>query len=308
MVEVDSAGKIGQNGEIQALIKSAAKRGYLTYEQINETLSDDAASPEKLDALLTELDERGIDLLDHEEAKKLKSGGKKKAKGPSDAGFKLVAAIAEVSGRRIDDPVRMYLTQMGEIPLLKRTEEITLAKKIELTRKKFRRLVLENDYSLVQVSELLHAVSSGNLPFDRTMKVSGGDNIGKENICKRMPENINTIEKLLDMNRQGWENLASKTRISAKRKAQIRKQIDQRRRKAVTLVEELGLRTSKVVPLMKRSENICYKMLGLQRRLSNSQGNRNLLAEDLQVMAEELEGMQSMVLNQPEDLVKAVRI
>ena len=46
MVEVDSAGKIGQNGEIQALIKSAAKRGYLTYEQINETLSDDAASPE----------------------------------------------------------------------------------------------------------------------------------------------------------------------------------------------------------------------------------------------------------------------
>ncbi len=308
MVEVNSAGKIGQCDEIQALIKSAEKRGYLTYEQINETLSDDAASPEKLDSLLAELDEKGIDLLDHEEAKKLKSGGQTKAgKRPSDAGFKLVAAIAEVSERRIDDPVRMYLTQMGEIPLLKRAEEITLAKKIELTRKKFRRLVLENDYSLVQTLDLLRAVDRGNLPFDRTMKVSGGDNIGKENICKRMPENLRTIEKLLDMDQESWEGLAGKTRMSVKRKTQIRKQIDQRRRKAVTLVEELGLRTSKVVPLMKRLENISYKMLGLQRRLANSKGNRNLLAEDLQVMAEELEGMQSMVLDHPEDLAKDVR-
>ena len=59
----------------------------------------------------------------------------------------------ESDGRRIDDPVRMYLTQMGEIPLLSRNEEISLAKKIEVTRKRFRRKVLECDYAL-------HATSS----------------------------------------------------------------------------------------------------------------------------------------------------
>ena len=55
--------------------------------------------------------------------------------------------LDEIS-RRIDDPVRMYLTQMGEIPLLTREQEINLAKKIEITRKKFRRKVLECDYAL----------------------------------------------------------------------------------------------------------------------------------------------------------------
>src|SRR5690606_10493247 len=52
--------------------------------------------------------------------------------------------LAEVATKRIDDPVRMYLTQMGEIPLLTREQEISLAKKIEITRKIFRSKVLES--------------------------------------------------------------------------------------------------------------------------------------------------------------------
>ena len=71
-----------------------------------------------------------------------------------------------------DDPVRMYLSQMAEIPLLTREEEISLAKKIEITRKQFRRALLENDYALRATVATLHRVHSGELPFDRTIKVS----------------------------------------------------------------------------------------------------------------------------------------
>src|SRR5262249_57682594 len=81
--------------------------------------------------------------------------------------------------RRIDDPVRMYLTQMGSIPLLKRDEEIALAKKIEVTRKRFRRKVLECDGALRQLVETLKRVHSGELPFDRTVKVSLTENLEK---------------------------------------------------------------------------------------------------------------------------------
>ena len=95
--------------------------------------------------------------------------------------------LDEDDSRRIDDPVRMYLTQMGNIPLLKREQEIALAKKIEVTRKRFRRKVLECDGALHQVVETLKRVHSGDLPFDRTVKVSLTENLEKDKIMARMP-------------------------------------------------------------------------------------------------------------------------
>jgi hypothetical protein len=71
-----------------------------------------------------------------------------------------------------DDPVRMYLTQMGEIPLLTRQEEITLAKDIEDTRRAFRTHLLECDYVMKVAFKTLVRVHHGELPFDRTVQVS----------------------------------------------------------------------------------------------------------------------------------------
>ena len=73
----------------------------------------------------------------------------------------LLAVVDEEAESWSDDPVRMYLTQMGEIPLLTREEEIRLAKKIELTRMAFRRKVLESDYCLQSAVDILAQVESG---------------------------------------------------------------------------------------------------------------------------------------------------
>src|SRR5207245_2115106 len=105
------------------------------------------------------------------------------------------------------DPVRMYLTQMGEIPLLKREEEIALAKKIEITRKRFRRRVLECDYALRNVVETLKRVHIGDLPFDRTVKISLTENLEKDKILARMPHNLKTLEFLMEQNVGDFEKL-----------------------------------------------------------------------------------------------------
>jgi RNA polymerase primary sigma factor len=81
-----------------------------------------------------------------------------------------------------DDPVRMYLTQMGEIPLLTRAQEIYLAKKIELTRRRFRTKLLECDYVIQQAYKVLRRVHDGELPFDRTVQVSVTDRLEKDQI------------------------------------------------------------------------------------------------------------------------------
>src|SRR4051795_10521459 len=105
---------------LKALIESGKEKGYLTYSQVNDYLPDDAVNPEKLDKLLMVLEEQGIELIDESEAEEREAGPATPLRH-EDVGEELDLTFIEADHtRRIDDPVRMYLTQMGEIPLLKR--------------------------------------------------------------------------------------------------------------------------------------------------------------------------------------------
>src|SRR5438093_4553326 len=186
---------------LKSLLEQGKEKGYLTYSQVNDYLPDDAVNPEKLDQLLLVLEEHGIELIDESEAEEREAGpgGANRPEQEQREDLELIF-VEEEDSRRIDDPVRMYLTQMGEIPLLKRDEEISLAKKIEVTRKRFRRKVLECDYALSNVVETLKRVHCGDLPFDRTVKVSLTENLEKDKILQRMPHNLKTLERLLEQN------------------------------------------------------------------------------------------------------------
>ena len=141
--------------QIKAIIEMGKNKGYLTYEEMNDQLPEEAVSPARLDSLLMTLDELGIKILDEASVQKKPDnfeytkeipGKALSAAAKRDAILEKQLASEEIA-RRIDDPIRMYLTQMGEIPLLKRDEEIALARKIELARMGFRRKLLECDYS-----------------------------------------------------------------------------------------------------------------------------------------------------------------
>jgi RNA polymerase primary sigma factor len=195
-------------GIIKALIEKGKKKGYLTYEEMNEDLPDEAVSPNRLDSLLMTLDELGVQLLDEAELAKRKEedftesdASPAKAKGAGTKADRLLEReLIEGEAKRIDDPVRMYLTQMGEIPLLTREEEINLARKIELTRLAFRRKVLESDYCSRSAEEILQQVHDGTLPFDRTMKMSSTENLVRAVVKKRLPQNLGTANQLLERN------------------------------------------------------------------------------------------------------------
>src|SRR4029079_15028968 len=88
----------------------------------------------------------------------------------------------------------------GRNPLLSRDQEISLAKKIEITRKKFRRKVLECHFALALVVDVLKKVKDGELPFDRTVKVSVTENLEKDQILGRMPHNLVTLLHLMECN------------------------------------------------------------------------------------------------------------
>jgi RNA polymerase primary sigma factor len=165
-----------------------------------------------------------------------------------------------------DDPVRMYLTQMGEIPLLTRQQEIALAKAIELSRARFRRKVLECDYVIQTAFKVLRRVHEGELPFDRTVQVSVTDRLEKDQILGRMPHNLRTLETLLKRNRRDYRVATSRKFPIGERRAGWRR-LGHRRRRSVLLVEELGLRTQRIEPMIKTLDEFSRRVDELKVRI-----------------------------------------
>ena len=177
-----------------------------------------------------------------------------------------------------DDPVRMYLTQMGEIPLLTRQEEIALAKQIEITRAKFRRKLLECDYVMQQAVRVLRRVHDGDLPFDRTVQVSVTDRLEKEQILGRLPHNLRTLEILLKRNRRDYRIATSKSHSMRERREAWR-HLGRCRRRAVRLIEELGLRTQRIEPLIGTLEEFSRRVDELRDRIEQHKQTGGLLEE-----------------------------
>jgi RNA polymerase primary sigma factor len=309
---------------VKVLLDMGTSRGYLTYEELNTKLPDEVVSPDKLDSLLMMIDEMGIRLIDESDIGdfQAKPRGRKAAAAVATVGvgistiiikedeeeeeidLNLEKELAEASTKRIDDPVRMYLTQMGEIPLLTREQEIALAKKIEITRKIFRSKVLESDYCLQSAVEILQQVDDGDLPFDRTMKISTAeDQADKGTIGQRIPLNLESVRKMLARNRDDWEN--TRNNKNKTHQEELRLAVRRRRRRSVKLLEELSLRTSKVTPLMKKLSSISTKMVELEQRIEELHKLKDP-GEDLEVCQEELSGLEDLVLENAQDLHRRV--
>ncbi|MCE9544934.1 MAG: sigma-70 family RNA polymerase sigma factor [Planctomycetia bacterium] len=177
-----------------------------------------------------------------------------------------------------DDPVRMYLTQMGEIPLLTRVQEIALAKRIEVTRADFRRRLLECDYVVQVAYKILRRVHVGELPFDRTVQVSVTDRLEKNQILGRLPHNLASLEILLKQNRLDYRMALSKShKLSVRREAW--KRLGRRRRRVVRLIEELGLRTQRIEPMIKILEGFSRRLDELKHKIDEHKKAKGPAAE-----------------------------
>ena len=253
--------------DLQALIVKGKSQGFLTYDEVNAYLPDQDVSPEKLDNLLIALDEQGIELVD--QAPVQGAGSRFEDDRPTKPEFEV--ALEPLNAKDLpkasDDPIRLYLSQMSDIPLLSRDEEIALAKKIEVTRKRFRRTLLTCDFAMRATVETLTKVFKGDLPFDRTIKVSLTECLTKEQILARMPRNLKTLEHLLKQSQDDFIKLIRKS-TSREEFLDARKQFMRRRRKCLQLVEELSLRTRRVQPLMRQLMEFSRRMDEIRARLA----------------------------------------
>ncbi|MEC8302393.1 MAG: sigma-70 family RNA polymerase sigma factor [Planctomycetota bacterium] len=291
--------------DLASLIERGRSQGYLTYEQVGEYLPDEDVSPEKMDNFLQAINETGIQLVDQAPSDAFEGSGSRKV-DPSPEELKEIedeftdSGKAETLPKLSDDPIRMYLSQMAEIPLLTREQEIGLAKKIEITRKQFRRTLLSCAPALKATVATLKRVHEGELPFDRTIKVSLTERLTKEQIMARMPHNLRTLEHLIEKSDADFKVLISRS-ASEQDKSAAQARIQSSRSKCLQLVEELSLRTRRVYPLISNTEQVFERMQETKERLQEI-GLDDQFAEERTQLKRELFRLYSEAQSGPKSL------
>jgi RNA polymerase primary sigma factor len=176
--------------------------------------------------------------------------------------------------RRCDelpDHVQMYLLELHRFSLLTRHQEICLASKIHATRRRFRQILLQCDYSLRWAVDTLRAVSNGKMRFDRSIDVNVRDQTRIQQLKRVLPQNLRTLEALLVRNHQDYRVAASRSLPRAERQAAWNR-LKRRQWRGVRLVEELDLRFELLEPLWQELD-------GLSRRVDELRAGDGALGD-----------------------------
>jgi RNA polymerase primary sigma factor len=297
------------------LVEEGNRRGFLTYQEINKLLDDQFIPPDRMDQLFMILEDQGIEVVDEADAERPSLAvvdDEDDPKGNRNFGDDVEAPVERVvSPEKIDDPVRMYLTQMGEIPLLTREQEIYLAKTIEITRKRFRKKCMGSGLCMDESLLILEAVQRGELAFDRTLKVNPNpkpdddpkivETLGKNFLALRLPVNLETIRKLMVRMREAYGPLVDPKLTEEERSLHLANSQNVRR-KLVILIEECHLQIKKVRPFVELMEEHYREMRAVERKLAAMRA-AGRSAEQMSELTQQLGALELAAL-EPADRLK----
>jgi len=308
------------NSDLQAIINKGKAQGYLTFDEVNQFLPEDDFNIDQFEELLLALKADHVELVEESPAKAVEfqeGPVPVVALAPPAESLPLppeptevipetppVAIPTEDLPKLTDDPIRMYLSQMAEIPLLSREEEVALATQIERTRRQFRRSVLACDFAMRKTVDSLKKVYKGELPFDRTIKVSLTERLTKEQIQARMPHNLRTLEHLVEQNREAFAVLIRKSTPPEVRQ-EVRQGFLRRRHKCLQLVEELSLRTRRVQPLIHQLADFAERMDEIRQRLKQI-GSDSRYKDERANLRHELRDLMQLTQESPRSLRRRV--
>lgn len=195
--------------KLEELVATAKEQGYITYEEINEILPMNFDNPEEIDQVLIFLAGMDIQVLNQTEVDRQKER-KKEAKE--------LEGLPKRAEGMPDDPVRMYLKEMGSVPLLTREEEVEISKRIEKAQIQIERIIMRFRYSTKEAISIAHYLIASKDRFDKI--ISEKEVEDKSHYLKILPklaellkEEDKILEKLLrDLRRSGSKE--EKTRVN----------------------------------------------------------------------------------------------
>src|SRR6266403_1983963 len=171
---------------IRELIKLAKEQGYLTFDDLNEALPEGMTNADELDAILTRLRRMEIDIIEESEVDSYKDGKKETEEEEEEK--------AETKLDILDDPVRMYLKQMGQVPLLTREQEVEISKRIEEAENIVQKHINRFGFIACAHLDLAKKLIQGQERFDRVILDKKIES--RERYMKKLPRLCKQVEQL----------------------------------------------------------------------------------------------------------------
>jgi len=167
-----------------------------------------------------------------------------------------------------DDPIRMYLQQMGNIPLLSRQQEVMLARKIDSMRAKFCRKILECDYVLRKTCAIIEK-DCMNFSSPENLHQGMSDSSERFVVMAKTPENLKTVRSILEKNKENY-HIATSLNRSPEERQRAWLELGRGRRRAVKLIMELKPRTQRLEHFLGTLEEYSNHVDELRARIQSN--------------------------------------
>ncbi len=265
-----NADKIADVSEVNQLISLGKEKGYLTYEEVNDVLPANLVAPDQIDDLMHLFGENEIDIVDTA-LKSDKSADEEEDQEKDDTPAEETITENKPDNVSIDDPVRMYLREMGTISLLTREGEVEIAKRIEQGQNEVLFAVANCSVTQVELSEMSRQIKKGELSVFDIIN-HGEPEEKKEELEKEETKRVLKIIKSLHDQDKKLEKLRSKledSKISEKVRSKTEKEFATQQKKLEDTIHELNLTIDEMDKIIEKIYEIAaeFREAGKQERL-----------------------------------------
>ena len=258
---------------VEELIALGRKRGHLTFEDLNTALPDEMVSPEQIDDILVMFNELDIEVID---------GSKVKVQEKKEDEEEEVIVEVELS-HKIDDSVRLYLREMGRVPLLSREGEVSLAKKIENGHRRTRRATFSTYLIFQLMEELISDVKERRVKMEEVVNVNTE---GRLPLWKQRELSIKlsqTLEQLKTIRKELDKLYVAlhRARNNEKRHQQIQDEIEIECSETLHILEKVDFNTIQMDKFVEQAKKIAQEMIKLRRHIDRTFSRLKMNAKNL---------------------------
>ncbi len=253
---------------VKDLISIGKEKGFLTYDQVNGVLPPDMVSPDQIDELMSMFGEMDIEIVDSSQEMNLPQP---KAKNFDNNDEDTNKEEEDLFGK-INDPVRMYLKEMGAVSLLTREEEVVIAKKIEEGESEVLDVVMNSPYIINEILLFEDMLSNDQISISMLVEDLDDDENGidEEQHKAVFLDQLNTIKNIIKENEKLKDKLKKSSDLTERKISNLKQKIENNKKLLLNALQNINLRKS-------YRESIILKIRELLAQVDNAEGRINFL-------------------------------